>query len=182
MSSDRLDPVLAATDLEQLSEAHAALPPGPDDSGRAATVIDAWADVQAVANLLMYPTVLPDAVRTDALLRGLREDGYLRLAAAVGVGDLSPTELVDDVRRELLDALLDVVASDAGPAGIRASAEVGPLIRSEELELLDDLAAHPVEAVRHNLTQAALGLTAPDEREPVLLPYLPDYAAYVAGA
>lgn len=168
---------LAATGLDELSDARA-LVASPDVSGAAAAAVESWSDVQAVANLLMYPAVLPERLRTDALLRGLRGDGYLRLAATVGVGDLAADGLPDDVRRELLDALLDVVASDAGTAGVRASAELGPLLHADEVELLDDLAAHPVDAVRHNLTQAGLGVTAPDRRQPVLLPYLPDYTSY----
>ena len=180
MTTDPLDRFLRATDLDELAERLDELP-APDATGRATAVVEAWSDPQAVANLLMYPAVLPADHRVRALLRGLRSDGYLRLAAAVGVGDLDAGDLPDGVRRELLDALLDVVASDAGPAGVRAAAELGPLVHADELELLDDLAAHPVEAVRHNLTQAALGLTAPDERRPVLLPYLPDYRTYLAA-
>jgi hypothetical protein len=173
-----IDVFLASTDLDDLADASEALTLHPDDTGHAASAIESWSDLQAVANLLMYPAVLPEQLRVAALLRGLRGDGYLRLAATVGVGDVSPDELSDGVRRELVDALLDVVASDAGPAGLRASAEVGPLLRADEMELLEDLAAHPVDAVRHNLTQAGLGVTAPDERQPVLLPYVPDYASY----
>lgn len=169
---------LAATDLDDLADARESVG-APDVTGRAAAAVESWSDVQAVANLLMYPAVLPEQLRIGALLRGLRGHGYLCLAATVGVGDLSADDLPDAVRRELLDALLDVVAADAGPAGVRASAEVGPLLRADDLELLEDLAAHPVDAVRHNLAQAGLGVTAPDAREPVLLPYLPDYAEYL---
>lgn len=175
-----IDVFLTAIDLDELSDAGEALPRLPDDTGHAAAAIESWSDVQAVANLLMYPAVLPEQLRVDALLRGLRGDGYLRLAATVGVGDLPADELPDDVRRELLDALLDVVASDAGPAGVRASAQVGPLLHTDDVELLEDLAAHPVDAVRHNLRQAALGVTTPDERRPVLLPYLPGYLEFLA--
>ena len=176
MTAEPLDAFLTASDLDDLAAAYDALPSVPDDSGRAASVVASWSDVQAVANLLMHPSVLPPERRVETLLRGLRAEGYLRLAAAVGVGGLGADELPDDLRREVLGALLDVIASDAGPAGVRASAEVGPLLRSDELELLDDLAAHPVDAVRHNLAQAALGITSPDERQPMLLPYLPNLA------
>jgi hypothetical protein len=171
VTAEPLDRLLTATDLDELVAAVEALP--PVDDARVAGVVDTWTDVQAVANLLMYPFVIPASHRVPAVLRGLRSEGYLRLAASVGVGHLPQSDLTDDVRRELLDALLDVVAGDAGPAGVRASAEIGPLLLPEEIELLDDLAAHPVEAVRHNLAQAALGITAPDEQRPVLLPYLP---------
>lgn len=181
MSDAPLERVLAATDLDDLMIAAGALPPRVDDA-RVTEVIEAWTEVQAVANLVMYPFVIPASHRVPAVLRGLRSEGYLRIAASVGVGHLPQGDIGDDVRRELLDALLDVVASDAGPAGVRASAELGPLLAADELELLDDLAAHPVDAVRHNLVQAALGLTAPEKREPVLLPYLPDYLEFLAEA
>jgi hypothetical protein len=178
VSAGPIDALLSATDLDGLVTAVDALPTDAD-TARIGGVVEAWTDSQGLANVLMYPSVIPSSHRVPAVLRGLRSEGYLRLAATVGVGHLPPTELPDGVRRELLDALLDVVASDAGPAGVRASAEVGPLLLADELELLDDLAAHPVDAVRHNLTQAGLGVTAPDERRPVLLPYLPDYAEYL---
>lgn len=177
MSADPIDTLLAATDLDDLMAAVEALPADTDTAWIGA-VVDAWADPQGLANVLMYPSLIPSSQRVPAVLRGLRSEGYLRLAASVGVGHLPADELPDAVRRELLDALLDVIASDAGPAGVRASAEVGPLLHADEVELLEDLSAHPVDAVRHNLTQAGLGVTAPDQRRPVLLPYLPDYASY----
>ena len=178
MSGDPIETLLVATDLDELMAAVEALPEDAD-TARIGGVVDAWADPQGLANVLMYPSVIPSSHRVPAVLRGLRSEGYVRLAASVGVGHLPPSDLTDDVRRELLDALLDVVASDAGPAGVRASAEVGPLLQADEVELLEDLAAHPVDAVRHNLAQAGRGITDPASQQPVLLPYLPDYAEYL---
>ena len=178
MSADPIAALLAAADLDDLRAAVEALP-ADTDTARIGDVVDAWSDSQGLANVLMHPSVIPPSHRVPAVLRGLRSEGYLRLAASVGVGHLAPTDLTDDVRRELLDALLDVVATDAAEAGVRASAEVGPLLRADEVELLDDLAAHPVDAVRHNLRQAALGVTDPESQQPVVLPYLPDYAEFV---
>jgi hypothetical protein len=180
VSGDPIDELLASTDLDDLMAAVEALP-ADADTARIGGVVDAWTDPQGLANVLMYPSLIPSSHRVAAVLRGLRSDGYLRLAASVGVGHLPTSDLPDAVRRELLDALLDVVASDAGPAGVRASAELGPLLHADEVELLEDLAAHPVDAVRHNLAQAALGVTAPDQRQPVLLPYLPNYADFGRG-
>ncbi|WP_028644421.1 hypothetical protein [Nocardioides sp. URHA0020] len=174
--TDPLAVFLACSDLDDLTAAYDALPDSPDVSSRAVDVVQAWTDVQAVANLLLHASVLPPDVRSQAVLRGLREPGYLQVAAAVGAGQLDPAHLDDGVRRTVLDALLDVVASDAGPAGVRASAELGPYLHADELELLDDLAAHPLDAVRHNLTQARLMVTDPSQQRSVLLPYLPDLA------
>lgn len=178
MSGDPIDALLTATDLEDLTAAVDALPAAAD-TARIGGVVDAWTDPQGLANVLMYPFVIPSSHRVPAVLRGLRSEGYLRLAASVGVGHLSPADLTDDVRRELLDALLDVVATDAKEAGVRASAEVGPLLRADELGLVEELAAHPVDAVRHNLRQAALGLTDPAAQQPVVLPYVPGYTEFV---
>lgn len=177
MSIDPIDALLAATDLDELMASVEALP-ADADTARVGGVVDAWTDAQGLANVLMHPFVIPSSHRVPAVLRGLRSEGYLRLAASVGVGHLPPADLTGDVRRELLDALLDVVATDAKEAGVRASAEVGPLLRADEVELIEELAAHPVDAVRHNLRQAALGITDPASRQPVLLPYLPDYATF----
>ena len=181
MTDGPLTAFLTCRDLDELATAYDTIGRLPDRTGRAAEVVAVWAeeDEQAIANVLFHPDVLSADLRDGAILRGLRSGGYLALAAAVGVGDLPAHEMPDGVRRDLLDALLDLVASDDGPAGVRAAAEIGPLLRAEELELLDDLAGHPVEAVRHNLAQAALGITDPDARRPVRLPYLPnrdDYA------
>jgi hypothetical protein len=179
VSADPIDSLLASTDLDGLMAAVEALP-AETDTARIGGVVDAWSDPQGLANVLMYPSLIPPSHRVAAVLRGLRTEGYLRLAASVGVGHLPPEDLTDDVRRELLDALLDIVATDAKEAGVRASAEVGPLLRADEVELLDDLAAHPVDAVRHNLRQAALGVTDPESQQPVLLPYLPNYAEFAS--
>jgi hypothetical protein len=185
VTDDATGRLLAATDLDELAEAYADLAI-TDHDARVRAVVEDWTDVQAVANAVMCPLVIAPDLRLPAVLRALRDEQhpYLRLAGAVGAGHLPVDDLDEQGRRALLDALLDLVAGDAGPAGVRASAEVGPLLRPGELDLLDDLAAHPVEAVRHNLAQAALGITDPDARQPVLLPYLPalgDYPDQSAG-
>lgn len=177
MSSDLLDAFLGASDLDELAATYDVLPDRVDPD-RVAAVVAAWSPPQAVANLLMHPTVMPPERRVPAILRGLRDEGYARLAASVGVGRLAATDLTEDGRRALLDALLDVVATDAGPAGVRAAAEIGPLVRAPDLPLVEELAEHPVPEVRHNLAQARRGVADPSSREPVLLPYLPNLADY----
>lgn len=117
-------------------------------------VIREWTDRQSVANLLMYPELIPEDLRVAALLRGLtdRRDGYLRLAAAVGAGDAEP--LSDADRQGLGDALLDLVSSDTGPAPVRAAAQLGALLTVGDAPDLVVLLRHPEDAVRHNLTAA----------------------------
>lgn len=183
MSADDLvAQLLACTDLEELAALAATVAaPVPDSDGRLHRVLESWTPAQAVANLLFVPRALPEPDRVPALLRGLRAGGYHAIAAAVGVGSLVPGALAETERRELLGALLDLVAADTGPAAVRAAAEVGPLLRAEEVGRVHDLDGHPVPAVRHNLEQAVLRATGSDDRQPVRLPHLPSYAGFLAS-
>jgi len=52
---------LASVDLDELLEAHRQVTPlSPEDASRIAGIVDKWNDLQAIANLLFYPDVLPD--------------------------------------------------------------------------------------------------------------------------
>lgn len=121
---------------------------------RLQSVISVWSDRQAVANLLMYADLIPADLRVGALIRGLtsRSDGYLQLAAAVGVGSVG--SLCAEDRTALSDALLDLVAVDTGPAAVRAAAEISALLDPARAPLLVALLRHPDPTVRHNLTVA----------------------------
>ncbi len=80
------------------------------------------------------------------------DDDYLRLAAAVGVGE---TGMLDAAQRtELVESLLDVISTDRGPAAIRAAAEIGALLDPAEAPDIVVLLRHPEPLVRHNLTVA----------------------------
>ena len=89
--------LLRSDDLEELAGLAADYEPSAADEQAVGAVLAEWSDVQAVANLLMYPRLIPADKRVAALVRGLCDDeGYLRLAAAVGVGQLPPEDLDDD--------------------------------------------------------------------------------------
>lgn len=147
---------LAAADLDQAQQIRDALgEDAGDGADLAARTIGAWADRQAVANLLMYPGLIPADARVPALIRALRgPDSYLRLAAAVGVGDLDDVSPTD--RHALLEAALDMISDDPGLPAIRAAASIAQLARFADAADLVVLLRHPDPAVRHNLTVALI--------------------------
>lgn len=152
---------LSAADLDELALARDRLQ--DHDIPRLIGAVEAWTDEQAVANVLMYPSTLPIDTAVPALLRGLAENsaGYLRLAAAVGVGDLDPALLDDRQRHALMDALLDLVATDDGPAAARATVSVAEVVRVTDAAELVALLVHPVPLVRRNLEIVLLELLGP---------------------
>jgi hypothetical protein len=153
---------LTLSDLEELAGAEAALrAAGVDVESRqliAATVHD-WVDVQALANLLMYPQLIDDADRVPAVQRGLSDPrGYLRLAAAVGVGELQLAEIDEAQRFEFVRLLLGILQTDVLPLADRASfALVWVLHPSDAPDLVAHL-THPSPTVRHNLIHGLLGV------------------------
>lgn len=149
---------LTAADLDELAQARDSLQ--DHDIRHLVGALDAWADEQAVANVLMYPSALPIDIAVPALLRGLAEEsaGYLRLAAAVGVGDLDPALLDDHRRGALVEALLDLIATDDGAAAARATISVAEMVRDADAAELVALLVHPVPLVRRNLEVVLLGL------------------------
>ena len=155
---------LAATDLGSLQRPRTEL--GHRDNYRSGSgpFIATWADRQAFANLLMYPELIPADLRVTAFLRGLalHSDGYLRLAATIGVGSLDFGDLTAAERVALVEALLDLVAGDSGPAAIRAAAEFGRLMHPGNAPELVVLLTHPDAAVRHNVAAALARLLDPD--------------------
>lgn len=130
---------LDAPDLEALRAAREALEGlDEDDDAHISAVVEDWAPPQALANVLMYPEVLPDDRRQDVLLRALGRPvtDYAVLAAAVGLqhlADLDPPS--GGQRAALLAALVAVVARADG------------VVRSRALVALTALAPHPAEDV-----------------------------------
>jgi hypothetical protein len=159
-----LSAFLAAADLDRLAEladdAAAVDSAGAGDRVRA--VLDDWADEQAIANLLMYPQLIPTGRRAESLLRGLRDPhSYLRLAAAVGLGRVDGAQLTDSDRADALAGLLALVEHDADVTASRAALSVATVLRQPGAahlpDVLDVLVRQPSRSVRRNLEVALLG-------------------------
>jgi hypothetical protein len=120
-------------------------------------VLSDWTDGQAIANVLMYPVFIPAGSRRDWLLRGLSASGpYLRLAAAVGVGQLPASAWSEDDVAALVPALIQLVAHDNDVTASRAALSLVPLARQTDAPELAVLLAHPDAGVRRNLEAALL--------------------------
>lgn len=156
---------LTITDLDDLAAAHRELADAggitPDAEAVVVGVLAGWTDRQALANLLMYPLLIPPDFRLAAIERALGEagPGYLCLAAVVGVERLDVTQVPDDARYRLTRRLLDLIASDAGLLADRASISIRTLLSSGDAPELVELLLHPSVAVRQNLAQALFELT-----------------------
>lgn len=156
---------LAAADPDGLSRARADIDPhhlGFDDRLEIEAVLHDWDDVQAVANLLMYPELIVADERIGQIRRALADaDTYLQLAATVAVMVVERAEIGEDARFDLVQRLLALVGSDQGVLADRASYSVIALLTPtdgpEVVERLD----HPSETVRRNLFQGMLALVGP---------------------
>jgi hypothetical protein len=166
---------LSASDLNELAEQFQSLDPSAAYDPQVRQVLDAWSDVQALANLLMYPETIPDDEQVEALLQGLRDsNSYLRLAAAVGVGQLDPELIIDEDRDALAPALLAVIGQGAGVIASRAAASLARVGRVEDLDEAQRLIARTEGSTRHNLEWSIAMVRGEQPAALALLEYLPN--------
>jgi len=160
-----LSRVLAAIDLDELAAAAGELTGtddlGPDGEARIVETVAAWDDQQALANLLMYPQLIPPDFRAAAIERALGEAGYLRLAAVVGVDRIDRTELAEEHQRRLVRQLVELIAADRGLVAERGSVSIRTLLCTADAPDLVEVLLHPSEQVRHHLTQALFEVAGP---------------------
>lgn len=156
---------LAASDLGQLARSRAEFDPATlalDDRLEIEAVLHDWDDVQAVANLLMYPELIAADERMAQLRRALADEHtYIQLAATVAIIEIDRAEFGEDARYDLVQQLLAAIAGDRGVLADRASysliALLTPTDGPEVVAQLD----HPSATVRRNLVQGMLGLVGP---------------------
>lgn len=119
-----------------------------------------WEDRQAIANLLMFPMLIPDSVRVESLLRGLHEQNmtYYILAAAVGLGKVEKEGFDDPQATMIGESLLKIIEQRQDIIAERASAALRPYVNVEHRRRLLALLEHPSAIVRHNCLAALLRL------------------------
>ena len=153
-----LESFVRATDLDDLLVAHHQITGiSKEDAAVLHEIITSWTDRQAVANMLMYPEVIPAPNRNEALLRGLHSDpsDYELLAAVIGVQHLGQTEIPPEIKREVTQCLLGALSSDR-PTGMRASVALMPFLDDIGIESLLAMMPRLDEAVRHNVLVMAV--------------------------
>jgi hypothetical protein len=131
-----------------------------DDAAALTEVVSAGDDRQAVANLLMYPELIPPAVRSATVLSALEgaDDDYRVLAAACGLGRV---EWTDDERRTIGGRLLRLSRDASAPTSTIAARAV----------------EHVVDALDLTATVEFLGELRSNERHNVLAALVNEYGA-----
>jgi len=89
-------------------------------------VLDKWEDEQAVYNLLIHSSLIPEEHLMAAVDRALfsREQNYFVLAALVGLQGTDPAEIPDPFHTKWRARLLELVRSEEGVVGSRASVTI----------------------------------------------------------
>lgn len=151
-----LQAFLEAGALDELSQLAADLPPlNAADRAAVTALLEKWDAPQAIANLLMYPHLIPEEIRKDALLRGLNEPmTYNTLAAVVGLQS-AVDGWAESERAALVQRLVVITFSARSLIANRASLTLLNYIHREEADKLIFFLGAPEDVVRHN---ALLGL------------------------
>jgi hypothetical protein len=185
--SRELEVFLTTDDLDDLLRARQRLGRvSKRDSLAAVSVLEQWADRQAVANVLFYPDLLPPTVRMRFLMKALEEMEfpYYTLAAVVGLQDLTGEEFegAPDARKAVGDRLLTLIdwadermrAWDTAATGLHTLDEViadrASVLLLEYVECADALQLvrlldHPSDGVQNNVLYTLLDLFGKEEVE-----------------
>ncbi len=103
-----------------------------------------WKEEQAIANLLFFPSLIPNSIRFDTISKALASDNapYYVLAAAVGLQSLKVSDWTDEQRDSIGERLILIARQNVEIIAARASITVW-----EYLEGLGDvclLGVYPV--------------------------------------
>ena len=159
-----LQEFLAAEDLDALLAARMAITAiGKSEAAELSQIVANWTNPQAVANLLMYPEVIPAPDRLGAVLKGLNAaDGeYAVLAAVVGLPRLGEEDVPEKDRSAIAARLVHLIQTGSGPIATRAAQTLATYVEYADLDELVSCLSHPDEAVRHNVLVAALQVLGP---------------------
>jgi hypothetical protein len=129
-----------------------------DDDDRAAVeaVVAQWSDQQAVANLLMYPHILPPGIRRETVLKGLHEPvkSYLTLAAVVGLQDRCADFEAD--HDAIIERLTRITRTAPPVINNRASITLVECSRAADADDIVGIMSHPDNTVKHNILAALI--------------------------
>lgn len=128
------------------------------------SVLYQWQDLQAVANIMLHPRVMPRAQVLRYLIRAFEDrHHYLSLAAAVGLRGLGAGFFMDWHRAQLVDILVQKLDAQELDIVRQASVTVAEFVNAEKIPKLTRFLNHDDEIVRHNIVIAhriALGVAA----------------------
>lgn len=160
MSPD-LQIFLTSKELDNLPSARQALAVlSSEDTTGLLAVLSSWKPAQAIANLLLYPDLIPGPVRFEYLMKGLSDKAlaYHQLAAVVGLQRLESSQFSEDQRARVVARLLSQIQSDNVLLASRAAVSVGLYVHRRDAPALVNLLDHPAAAVKHNLLTVLIEL------------------------
>jgi hypothetical protein len=161
-----LDAFLGCAELDELADRRAEL--GALDAGDIAAidaVIYQWSDLQALANVLMYPELIARPQLVRHLLHALEDadHDYLALAAIVGLQPLGHGFFPEQHREQLAAVLIARLGAARLAIAHRASVTLVSFLGEDEVGKVAPFLDHPDAAVRHNVVVAivaAVGVAA----------------------
>jgi len=97
-----------------------------EDARKIVDVLDKWEDEQAVYNLLIHSSLIPEGHRIAAVDRALfsREQPYFVLAVVVGLPGPGAEKTPDSYHEKWLTRLLELVKTEEGVLGSRTSVTI----------------------------------------------------------
>ncbi len=156
---------LGTADLEGLARVRAEFDPSAldfEDRLEIEAVLHDWDDVQAVANILMYPELIAPDERVAQVRRALvDEHPYVQVAGTAAILEIDRAEFGEDARNDLAQRLLAIIGDDDGVLADRASYSLVMLMHPTDGPEVVERIDHPSATVRRNLAQGLLTLVGP---------------------
>jgi hypothetical protein len=166
--SPQLTAFLAAEDLDDVGDARKPIKAlDATDTAAIRSVLKQWKPSQAVANLLMNPSLIPQDVRLATLRRALaeRRTPYLVLAAVVGFQEVDPDKLSAKDRKQVTADLLAIMRANSDVRATRATLSFAGFARTSDAPGVIDPECGP--ALARACLPALLGAIEGKEERPV---------------
>ncbi|MBD2315541.1 hypothetical protein [Phormidium tenue] len=145
---------LRAEDFDDLLEINSSLLDLSNaDKKQIEEILQGWKPPQAIANLLMYPNLIPENSRLSSLFRALQspEVDYYPLAAILGLEKVAPNSLSEETRSEVFEALLGCMETEVLIIVQRCTIALSQYQEAHELDRMSRWLNYPDDIVKHNI-------------------------------
>jgi hypothetical protein len=183
MTEFTLQAFLQTTELDDLAHIANQLDPTTSEiQSSIVQVIHQWQPTQAIANLLMYPMLLPAELRRDALFKGLQapERSYLTLAAIVGLQRYI-SELSEADQGLITKQLFEIMLQSRPPISAQASVLLFDCCQAEDADGIISLINHPSDMVKHNVLVTLIETIGLSQLEQLIAAGITDYRVLADG-
>jgi hypothetical protein len=159
VESPELAVFLSSRDLDRLAAARDEIHEiSASDVSRIRDIVESESDPQAVANLLMYPELIPPNDREAALAKALSgEPNYAMVAAVVGVQRAAEANALSEAfRNAVAERLVLLAGSSLDTIAARSTLALAELMDAVDLDEMLAVLERADEVVRHNLIAIAI--------------------------